>query len=220
MIFMLHSGLTPAVEHEGETRMKRYFLWLGVGILLGLGLTAAVLFTRPHTFHGSYIQDDYPAPEIALPDGSGGEFRLSEQRGRMVLVFFGYTSCPDVCPTTLSAMKQVSKSLGSDAQRVQVVFITVDPERDTVEKTASYAKTFDPSFLGLSGSPQQLEPVWSGYGVFHQLNKKSPDDMLYSVDHSSQVYLIDPRGNLRETFSFGTPTEQILQDVQYLLRKG
>lgn len=200
--------------------MKRNLILAGVGLALGLGLMAAFFFLRPYQYHGSLIQEDYAAPDFALPDGDGGEFRLSEQRGDLVLIFFGYTYCPDVCPTTLSAMRQLHRALGRNAEQVKVVFITVDPERDTPAKAAEYARYFNPAFYGLSGDSEQLAGVWKDYGVFYQLNKDSPDDETYTVDHSSQVYLIDQGGNLRLTYSFGTPVEQILEDVRHLLRRG
>jgi protein SCO1/2 len=200
--------------------MRRYGLWIGLGFLLGLLLVAGVYYVRPYTFHGSVIQEVYAAPDFRLPDGSGGEFQLSEQQGDLVLVFFGYTYCPDVCPATLSELKQVRRALGKDAERVRVVFITVDPERDTPERTALYARGFDPGFHGLSGSVEQLQPVWKDYGVFFQLNKDDPQDTTYTVDHSSHVYLVDADGNLRLTYSFGTPVQQIYEDVRYLLRRG
>lgn len=200
--------------------MRRNLIYIGIGLALGVIAFGVYYFTRPYTYHGSLIQEDYTAPDFSLPDGQGGSFRLSEQRGDLVLIFFGYTSCPDVCPTTLSAMKQLHKGLGRDAQRVQVVFITVDPERDTPEKVVEYVRFFNPAFTGLSGSLQQLEGVWKDYGVFAQLNKVEPDDEVYTVDHTSQVYLVDQAGNLRLTYSFGTPVEQLLEDVRHLLRKG
>jgi protein SCO1 len=200
--------------------MFRNLLWIGLGLLLGLLGVAGFLYFRPHSFHGSLIQEEYAAPDFQLPDGIGGEFRLAEQRGDLVMIFFGYTYCPDVCPATLSELKQVRRALGRDAERVQVVFITVDPARDTPERVAQYARGFDPTFHGLSGSEEQLAPVWKDYAVYFQRNLAGADDTRYTVDHTSHVYLVDAAGNLRLTYSFGTPVEQIFEDVRYLLRKG
>ena len=138
----------------------------------------------------------------------------------MVLLFFGFTSCPDVCPTTLSDFKQVRQRLGKDADRVSFVFITVDPDRDTPERMAKYASGFDPSFIGLSGDEAQLGPVWKAYGVYRQLKKASADDTAYEVEHSTQLYLVDASGNLRLTYSYGTPVDDLLQDIRFLLKKG
>ena len=198
--------------------MRKYAIWIGLGILAGLLLVAAVVIQRPYTMHGSVVQPPYPAPDFSLPQAQGNRFQLSSQRGRLVMLFFGFTNCKDVCPITLAQMKQVRARLGKDASRVQVVFITVDPDRDTPQKTAAYAAGFDPSFIGLSGNEQQLDPVWQSYGVYHKLDKTSPTDMNYEVEHSSQMYLIDGKGDLRVTYTYGTPADDILQDIRYLLR--
>ncbi len=199
--------------------MQRTVLWLGLGLLLGFIVALGVTMSRPYTLRGSEIQQAYTAPDFNLTDGNGDSFRLSDQQGRLVLIFFGYTSCPDVCPTTLSEMKQIKARLGNDADKVEVVFITVDPERDLPEKVGQYVSAFDPSFVGLSGTEQQLDPVWQAYGVYHQANKKSPEDTQYAVEHSSRLYLVDTAGNLRLTYSFGTAVDDILQDVRYLLKQ-
>lgn len=198
--------------------MRRLLPLTGIFLILALLGVGAFLLTRPYTFHGSLIQEPYAAPDFSLPDGKGGEFHLASQRGRVVLLFFGFTNCPDVCPTTLADLKQVRKMLGADADKLQVVFITVDPERDTTARSSAYAAGFDPTFAGLSGSEQQLSPVWQSYGVYRKLNKTSPSDTTYEVEHSSQVYLVDESGNLRLTFSYGTPIDDIYQDVRQILK--
>jgi protein SCO1/2 len=198
--------------------MRRTFFWIGLGLLMGFALAVGLYLTRPYALRGSAIQQPFAAPDFSLPDGRGGQYRLSEQQGRLVLIFFGYTSCPDVCPATLSEMKQIRQRLGADAGQVEFVFITVDPERDLPEKISTYASAFDPSFVGLSGSPEQLEPVWKAYGVYHQANKKTPTDAQYAVEHSSRIYLVDTAGNLRLTYAFGTAVDDILQDVRHLLK--
>lgn len=200
--------------------MRRYLIFLSLGVTAALLLIAAVALSQPYNFHGSVIQSPSAAPDFSLPRGTASTFHLADQRGKLVLLFFGYTSCPDVCPTTLADLKQVRQRLGNDADKVQVVFVTVDPDRDTPERTANYAAQFDPSFAGLSGTQAQLGPVWQAYGVYHQLNKKSPSDTTYEVEHSSQVYLLDGSGNLRMTFAFGTPVDDVLADVRQILKKG
>lgn len=199
--------------------MRRDVLFVTAGVVLGLGLVAALFFMRPYQMRGSVIQQPVAAPDFALVNAQGEAFRLSEQRGKVVMLFFGYTYCPDVCPTTLSDLKQVRKRLGKNADGVQVVFVTVDPERDTPEKVGGYAAGFDPSFVGLSGSEADLEPVWKAYGVYHKANKKSPEDTNYTVDHSAQLYVIDKAGNLSVTYAFGTPVDDLLQDTKYLLKQ-
>ena len=200
--------------------MRRYVPLIGVGVLAGLLLVVllAATYTRPYTFHGSVIQDPSASPDFTLPDGPTGTFHLGSQRGKLVMIFFGYTNCQDVCPATLNELKLVRRRLGKDADRLQVVFITVDPGRDTPQKTSQYAQGFDPSFTGLSGSETQLDPVWKAYGVYHLLDKKSPTDTNYSVEHSTQIYLVDTFGNLRLTYSSDAPVDDVLQDARNLLR--
>jgi len=197
--------------------MRRYGLWAAVGGLLGFVLIAVVVLTRPHSFRGSVIAPPVPAADFTLQYGSSS-FRLSDNRGKLVVIFFGYTSCPDVCPTTLSEMNLVRKRLGSLAEDVRFVFITVDPERDTPERTAQYASSFYEGFIGLSGSEASLQQVWQDYGVYHE-KRSTGSSAGYLVDHSAFLYVIDRGGNLRETFSFGTPVDDVVEDVRYLVKE-
>jgi protein SCO1 len=195
--------------------MRKEYLFVGLGLVLGLAAVMIFALTRPYHYRGSLIDPPFPAPDFTLPS-SKGDFTLSSQRGGLVLTFFGYTNCPDVCPATLSEMKQISQRLGKDAARVKFVFITVDPGRDTVERTGQYVSNFSPDFYGLSGSEAQLNPVWQAYGVYRSLGDTSQPN--YPVEHSAQQYLIDTSGNLRVTYAFGTPVDDILSDARYLLK--
>lgn len=191
--------------------------WLAVGVLAGgaaLLLAAQVLGAR-HTFHGSLIEPASPAPGFTLARADGSTFRLSDLRGRLVLLYFGYTSCPDVCPATLADLRQVVESLGGQAEQVQVVFVTVDPERDTVQKVQEYVAAFDAAFIGLSSEKAVLERIWKDYGMYVEVR---PVGETYLVDHSSRVYLIDRQGNLLLTYPFGVKSTDILADIRYLLR--
>lgn len=182
-------------------------------------MAAGLLFARPYSLRGSQIDAPGPAPEIELNDANGNLFRLSEQKGKLALIFFGYTSCPDVCPVTLAEMKQVRASLGNKAGQVQFVFITVDPERDTPERQRKYLALFDPAFIGLTGSVAEMEPVWAAYGVYRAVDKNDETAAGYLVEHSARTYLIDRQGRLRLTYAYGTAREDIVQDIRYLLRK-
>ena len=197
---------------------RRLGLIVGGGIFLSIVLIAIAILSRPYTFRGSIITPPVPAPDFTLADGLGGNFQLSEQRGKLVLIFFGYTACPDVCPTALSEMKLVQKRLGSLAENVRFVFITVDPERDTPELVAKYAASFSPSFVGLSGSEEDLQPVWQKYGVYRE-KRTTTSATGYLMDHSAFVYVIDRNGNMRETFSFSTPVDDMVDDVRYLIKE-
>lgn len=156
------------------------------------------------------------APNFTLTDQEGQLYTLADQRGKAVLLFFGYTHCPDVCPQTLVDFRRIKSALGPLADRVQFVFVTLDPERDTPEKLKEYLEIFDPSFVGLSGQPQELEPVWQAYGAFAQ--KTEPDENgHYWVIHSSYTYMIDPDGDLRVVYSFDTPPDDIVADLLHLI---
>ncbi len=156
------------------------------------------------------------APDFLLVDTEGRPFRLSEERGRWVLLFFGYTSCPDVCPTTLGNLRQALGLLGRNGERVRVVMVTVDPERDTPERLAAYlgsAAGGDGRFLGLGGARGSLEAVWADYGVFVE-REVEEGATGYSVSHTASVYLIDPRGRLVATYPFGLSARAIAADLR------
>jgi protein SCO1/2 len=200
--------------------MNRKLIFVGNGILLVIVLVATLtyFFSKPPSFRGTLYAEPFPpATEIELTRADGAVFRLSDQRGRIVLMFFGYTFCPDVCPTTLAEMTLVMKELGDDSQNVQVVFISVDPKRDTPVKVQEYASRFNPTFIGLSGSQADLEPVWQSYAVFRE-EVQSDSAAGYLVDHTARLYLIDRDGNLRLSYAYGTPVEDIVHDVKLLLR--
>ncbi len=199
--------------------MNTRLLWVGAGALavIGMVMAAVMVFPKQDSFRGTLYDPALPAPGIELTQGNGSNFRLGEMRGRVVLLFFGYTSCPDVCPTTLSELRRVADALGADAARVQVVFVTVDPQRDTPEKLGKYVAMFNPSFIGLSGSEDELKSVWQAYGVYREVQPMPNSATGYLVDHTARLYVIDPDGNLRLSFGYGAPVEDILHDVKLLL---
>ncbi|MFN3741044.1 MAG: SCO family protein [Anaerolineales bacterium] len=196
----------------GKTRWITLFVPLVLLILL-------TVFWRKNAagLRGAVYDPPLPAADFALVQADGKPFRLSEQRGKIVLLFFGYTSCPDVCPTTLAELSQAMRKLGEQERaRVVVVFISVDPARDTPKRAQEYAQRFFPSFLGLSGTEAELQPIWSAYGVYREV-QSSDSAVGYLIAHSARLYLIDPQGNLRLTFPFGTPAEDIAYDLKILL---
>lgn len=197
--------------------MNTKMVWVGLGLI---GVVVAVTFFLPQTetFRGTQYDPALPAPEFELTQGNGSSFRLSEMRGDIVLLFFGYTSCPDVCPTTLSEMKRVLAELGANAGQVQVIFVTVDPERDTPQKLREYVSIFNPAFIGLSGSMEELQEVWSDYGVYREEEQLPNSATGYLVNHTARVYLIDRDGNLRLSYSFGTPTDDFVHDLKILFK--
>jgi len=192
---------------------------LVVGAVLILAIIGVVYsLSKPYTFRGSVLEPLQLAPEIRLTNFDGQPFQLSEQRGKVVLIFFGYTSCPDVCPTTLAEFRKVFAELGPQAAQTRVVFITVDPERDTPDKIAAYVTIFHPDFWGLTGSQAELETVYKAYGVFRE-KQESSSAAGYLVSHTATVYVIDKQGNLRLTFPYGLGWEAMFKDIRYLLQE-
>ena len=191
---------------------------LGVLVLIGVVIVVTVFFPKAESFRGTLYDPALPAAEIELTQGNGSSFRLSEMRGNVVLLYFGYTFCPDVCPTTLSELNRVVEGMGPDGERVQVVMVTVDPERDTLEKLHEYVAIFNPNFIGLGGSLEELEKVWNGYGVYREEEQMPNSATGYLVNHTARVYLIDQDGNLRLSYSYGTPPDDIVHDLKILFK--
>ncbi|MDQ7031036.1 MAG: SCO family protein [Ardenticatenia bacterium] len=186
-----------------------------VAVIL-LFLTGVACGQMP-AFKGTVLPDPVPAADFTLTDQHSTPFRLSEQRGRVVLLFFGYTNCPDVCPTTLTTWKQVEQALGQQAQDVRFVFITADPQRDTPERLRAHLAAFSPNFIGLTGTPEELASVYQAYHVFVNASAAEETAADYLVEHTAAVFAIDPDGMWRLTFPFGTSAEDMAHDVRLLL---
>jgi len=154
--------------------------------------------------------------DFALTDHNGQPRTLSDFRGKAVVIFFGYTQCPDVCPTTMTGVAEAMKLLGADAARVQVLFVTVDPERDTQELLAQYVPVFNPSFLGLYADAQTIARTAQEFRVFY---KKQPGSTptTYTVDHTAGSYVYDPQGRLRLYIKHGEKPELIAKDLKLLV---
>jgi protein SCO1/2 len=185
--------------------------------LLWIALAGTERASAGPPFKGGALEPPHPAPEFALPASDGSTFRLRDQRGRVVVLVFGYTFCPDVCPLTLSEMAQVRAQLGERAPRIRVVFVTVDPERDTPDRLRAYVGAFDRSFLGLAGDPEALARVRRAYGVVAEKRTVAGTTAAYLIDHSAFVYVVDPEGRLRLMFPFGTAIDDMAHDLRLLL---
>lgn len=155
--------------------------------------------------------------DFRLKDSSGKVRTLADFKGKAVAMFFGYTHCPDVCPTTMSEMNQAMQLLGKDAARVQVLFVTIDPERDTPAVLASYVPAFNSSFIGLYGNSSETAEVAKNFKIFYQ-RVNSKDGKGYSMDHSAGTYVFDPSGNLRLFMKYGAGAEVIAHDLRILLQ--
>lgn len=195
------------------------FRWIGLSFLLLFSLAALIFFRQREalTLRGTVYEPPLLAPDFTLIQADGNLFRLGDQRGKIVLLFFGYTYCPDVCPATLAELRQALSELNEQQrEHVQVVFISVDPARDTPERAQEYARRFSPSFIGLSGSEEKLQPIWKAYGVYREI-QSTDSTSNYLVAHSARVYLIDPNGYLRLTFPFGMAPDDIAHDLKIIL---
>ncbi len=174
--------------------------------------------TPPEGGFAAHVYD--PPREIAdftLTDQDGQPFRLSDTNGTVRLLYFGYTNCPDICPTTLLTWKQVREELGDHAEHVTFIMVTVDPEQDTPEVLKRYVTAFHPSFIGLTGSIEELTRVWAEFGVQVQKEPMPESAAGYSVGHTASVFALDPEGRLRLKFPFGATPEQIAADVRRLM---
>ena len=170
-------------------------------------------------FQGVDITGAEYARTLSLPDQNGQLRSLADFKGKVTVVFFGYTQCPDVCPTTMAELAQVKKALGKDGDRVQGVFVTVDPERDTPEALKAYMASFDPSFVALRGTLDQTKATAKEFKVFFA---KVPGKVegSYTMDHTAGSYVLDGKGNVRLFVRYGSPAEALTADIKALLSAG
>jgi protein SCO1/2 len=199
-------------------RMRRLFV-LGLAGLLSAGLVGCDYFKsgpRVSTFHGIDITGADYAGHLSLPDAQGRPRTLADFKGKVVVVFFGYTQCPDVCPTTMAELAQVKKALGPDGDRVQGVFVTVDPERDTPAILRAYMASFDPSFVALRGTLEETKAAAKEFKVFFA---KVPGkaEGSYTMDHTAGSYVLDTQGKIRLFERYGGGADALTADIKALL---
>ena len=191
---------------------------LGIVTVIILGVLA-LSWLRPPELHGTLLQSpDLPA-DFALINAQGEEVHLRDLQGKWTLLYFGYTFCPDVCPTTLAYLRAMNVALGDKADKAQVVFVTLDPERDTPERMGAYTSAFDPSFMGLTGSTEAVDAAATAFGIFYQKHE-AEGASGYLIDHTSTISLIDPQGYVRMVIPYGVPGEDIAADLKYFMRRG
>ena len=184
---------------------------LAVSLLAGCGNQPGAV-----VFQSSDVTGAEFGRKLALHGADGRQRSLADFSGKVVVVFFGFTHCPDVCPTTMVKLAQVMKSLGADANRVQVLLVTLDPERDSADLLAQYTAGFDPRFSGLSGSPAEIAEAAREFRVIYQKQPGATPDS-YSVDHTTGTYVFDPRGRLRLFVSGQQEAKSIEHDIRLLL---
>ncbi len=190
--------------------MQRKTIFLGVGIFVVLTALTAVYYFQKPSFRGAIINPPWQAPEINLTDHNGQTFTMANQRGKVVLLYFGYVNCPNECPLTMAHLKLALESLGDRAKDVQVAMVSTDPKRDTPQALKNFMEHFGPSFLGLTGTPAELQKTWNAYGVTVESGGET---------HSTFLYVIDPAGKVRETFLPDTEPNDIAADVSLLLKE-
>ena len=192
-------------------------MWLRKLFILSLGLVLVACGEPklPSPFKASDVTSKYAQADFHLFDAKGQARSLVDYRGKVVAIFFGYTHCPDVCPTTMADLAGVMDKLGKDADKVQVLFVTVDPERDTRDLLAQYPPAFYPTFIGLSGDAAATEQAAQAFGIRYQ--KQPTQSGSYTVDHSAGTYLISPSGKTVLLAPFAQRPEAVLQDIRLLL---
>jgi len=164
-------------------------------------------------------QVDYARDFAPLADQYGQPRSIKDFKGKVVVVFFGYTQCPDVCPTSMQEVAEVKRMLGADGERLQSIFVTVDPERDTPEMLKAYMANFDPSFLALHGSAEQTAAVAKDFKIFYKkVEGKTPTS--YTMDHSAGSYIYDTQGRLRVYYRYGSGVDAMAHDVKALLQEA
>ncbi len=186
--------------------------------LAAAGCLAACSDAKPSFAAVDITGADY-AKDFRLADHNGQQRSLQDFRGKVVVVFFGFAQCPDVCPTSMAELAQVKQSLGADGDKLQGLFVTVDPERDTPEVLKAYMANFDPSFLALRASPEDLAALAKDFKVYYKkVEGKTPTS--YTMDHSAGSYVYDTQGRLRLYVRYGSGAEALLADVRQLLKQA
>lgn len=193
-------------------------------VTLSILLALAVLLAAcaggppdPADFKGTTLAAPIPAPDFELINAAGESVSLSDFEDQIVLLYFGYSFCPDVCPATLAELGQVQRELDDAGEKMQVLMITVDPQRDTPQQLAEYTSHFHPTFIGLAGDKEAIDAAAEGYGVFYEAHEGTVASG-YLVDHTARVFVVDPQGMYQLSFGFGTPAADMAHDLRLMMR--
>ena len=187
---------------------------LKLSCIMLIGLVLSACSDNGPSFHTRDITGANYGHDFRLKDSNQQERTLADFHGKAVMVFFGFTQCPDICPTALLRAAEVHTLLGKDAEHLQVIFISLDPERDHPEVLKAYTAAFNPSFIGLSSDPETTQEVAKAFRVFY---RKVPTGDSYTLDHSAESYIFDPQGKLRLAVSYKSTAEDIAADIRTLL---
>jgi protein SCO1 len=187
--------------------------------LFATGATLAGCTESKPQFKSIDVSGAEYAKDFQLPDQNGQVRTLKDFRGKVVVMFFGYTQCPDVCPTTMAELAEARKLMGADGAKVQGLFVTIDPERDTAQVLKNYMANFDPTFLALRGTPEQLAAIAKDYKIYYKkVEGKTPG--TYTMDHSAASYVYDTNGNLRLYTRYGSGAQALASDLELLLKQA
>lgn len=197
--------------------MRQTVLRLLAGAMVVLIAATGCIGGSSYSFQGGELQPETEAAPIQLTDQNGQPFSLAEQKGKAVFLYFGYTTCPDACPTTLSDWVEVKRLLGDKADQVEFVMVTVDPDRDTQAKLLDYMSFFDPSFYGLTGDQATITSIEQNYGIVAVKDPIEGSATGYLMTHTTSFWIVDPDGKLRLTYALGTDPEIVAEDVKHLL---
>lgn len=203
--------------HQGG-KPSRQMILIIVAIGIVFVLSPAVFLALTPQPHSTLYDNPRLVPDFELPRADGGTFRLSDYHGKTLVIYFGYTSCPDVCPTTLYDLRRAMQQLGDEASEVVVVFITIDPENDTPEKITEYLGYFDPSFVGLYGTEEELQRVRDLFSVVVQRADEGETAGGYAITHTTSMFVIDPDGYLKMRMHHQTDIRYIVRDLRYVIR--
>ncbi len=193
--------------------MRRLKLFL-LGFLAAWMLMAC---SSPPPFKAKPIPDSPIAPAFTLTDQYGTQRSLSDFKGKVVSLFFGFTHCPDICPTHLARQAEVMRQLGPQAEQVAVLFVTLDPERDTSAALKTYMDAFDPRFIALTGSTEQTNKVAKQYKIFWQKTPLPNSALVYTIDHTTNSFVIDQQGRLRLTVPHEMPAADVAHDLKLMI---
>jgi protein SCO1/2 len=219
---MSKESMVPSDRPSSVTRRRALAASARVAVAACMASGAAALLAscgeKPKAgFHSIDVTGATFGQGFALTDFNGQPRTLDDYKGKVVALFFGFTQCPDACPTALLKLAEVKKALGPDADRLQVVFITVDPERDTPELLKNYVPAFDPAFTGLYGTPQQIAEVAKSYKAYYS-KVKGATPTSYTIDHSTFTYLYDPQGRLRLMARHEIEAKDLAADIRALMK--
>jgi protein SCO1/2 len=196
-----------------DLRLTAVFTSFLLIAILMAGCRATAVSESEREFAGALVNSPQPVPDFTLTSVNG-PVSLSDYAGKYVFLYFGYTFCPDICPGTLSNLAAVRKELGEDADKMQVIMVSVDPERDTPDVLEKYVSHFDPSFIGITGSKEEIDAAGEPLGIYYEIHEGSAASG-YLVDHTARSFLIDPKGNARVAYPHDAPRDGIVADLEW-----